>query len=371
MRQRVVEADALRRLREARCRFSLGSGRRGIASTTLLGVAHMTPRLIASVFLSGIILVVSCLVAARAGDKQPLSGPVSATGRIEGGSAVLSLGTSATGTIAQLLVKVGDHVEAGQHLLQVDCRAIEAEKIARTADLAASEAVFARVTHGSRPEEIAIGEANVNLAEARLREAQKQFDRAQALREGVTVTRVQIDQAERDAHMAEAMLAEVRTKLTLLKVGSREEDIAEARARRDAAKARLEEVAARLAYCTVDAPISGVILSIGISSGQLVSSMAPTTLITMVDDRKRRVRAFVGERDVSKICLGEQAQIATDGIPGTHFDGIVDSIAPGVSESPYDPGQPLFREVLLSIPRNTVPAAIGLRVSLQFPGCGS
>ena len=209
-----------------------------------------------------------------------------------------------------MLVKAGDHVEAGQNLLRVDCRAIEAEKTARASDLAASEAAFARATHGYRPEEVAVGEANVNLAEARLLEAQKQFDRTRALHEGVTVTRVQIDQAERDAHMAEAMLAEVRAKLALLKVGSREEDIAEARARRHAAKARLQEAAAQLAYCTVDAPIGGVILSTRISSGQLMSSMAPVTLITMVDDRKRSVRAFVSERDVSKVCLGEQVRIA-------------------------------------------------------------
>jgi HlyD family secretion protein len=190
------------------------------------------------------------------------------------------------------------------------------------------------------------------------------------LREGVTVTRVQIDQAERDAHMAEAMLAEVRAKLIMLKVGSREEDIAEAQARRDAAKARLVEAVTRLAYCSVDAPISGVILSTRVSSGQLVSSMAPVTLMTMVDDRKRRVRAFVSERDVSKVCLGEQALIAADGIPAIHFEGVVESIGPGASESPYDPGPALFREVLLSI-KDAAPAAIGLRVSLQFPGCGS
>jgi HlyD family secretion protein len=325
----------------------------------------------ASTVLTSVIVIICCLTIGGAADGQSSRGPVSAAGRIEGGSDVLSLGTAATGTISQLLVKAGDRVEAGQHLLQVDCRAIEADKTARESDLAASEAVFARITHGSRPEEIAIGEANVNLAEARLLEAQKQFDRAQALHEGVTVTRVQIDQAERNAHMAEAMLQEVRAKLTLLKVGSRQEDIDEARARRDAAKQRLEEVAARLAYCTVDAPISGVILSVRVSSGQLVSSMAPVTLITMVDDRKRRVRAFVSERDVSRVCPGEQVQIAPDGIAGTHLDGVVDSIAPGVSENPYEPGQPLFREVILSIPRYETPVAIGLRVSLQFPGCGS
>jgi HlyD family secretion protein len=333
--------------------------------------ARMTQKLLtASVFLSGLIVAISYLALAGAANGQPANGSVVASGRIEGGSDVFSLGTSATGTISQLFIKAGDHVEAGQHLLRVDCQAIEAEKAARESDLAASEAVFARVTHGSRPEEVAIGEANVNLAEARLREAQKQFDRAQALHEGITVTRVQIDQAERDAHMAGAMLEEVRAKLVLLKVGSREEDISEARARRDAAKARLEEAAARLAYCTVDAPISGVILSTRVSPGQLVSSMAPATLITMVADGKR-VRAFVAERDISKICLGELAQITADGIPGKRFEGAVDSIGPGLSESPFDPGPPLFRELILSIPKEQALTAIGLRVSLQLPGCGS
>jgi HlyD family secretion protein len=324
-----------------------------------------------SVFLSGLVVALCFLAVTGAAEGQTPSGPVSATGRIEGGSDVLSLVTSATGTIAQLLIKAGDHVEAGQHLLRVDCRAIEVEQAAREQDLAAAEAAFERVTHGSRPEEIAIGEANVNLAEARLHEAQKQFDRAQSLHEGVTVTRVQIDQAERDAHMAAAMLEEVRSKLILLKVGSREEDIAEARARRDAAKERVDEAAARLAYCTVDAPIGGVILSTRVSPGQLVSSMAPAVLITMVDDSKRRARAFVAERDISRVCLGEQAQITPDGVPGTRLEGVVDSIGAGASESHYDPGSVLFREVTLSLPKEAALTAIGLRVALKFPGCGS
>jgi multidrug resistance efflux pump len=103
--------------------------------------------------------------------------------------------------------------------------------------------------------------ANVNLAEARLQEAEKSLQRTQQLREGFTVTRVQIDQALRDARMDEALLDEVRAKFALLKAGSREEDITEARARRDAAKRRVDETAARLGYCSVDAPIGGIVLT--------------------------------------------------------------------------------------------------------------
>jgi HlyD family secretion protein len=303
---------------------------------------------------------------------EPLNAVLSVRGQIEGGSELFALGTSATGTILQLLAKPGDHVQAGQALLRVDCRDLESEVAARQSDLTASDAIFARVTHGSRPEEIAIGEANVNLANARLHEAQKEFDRAQTLHEGVTITRVQIDQAERDARMAEAMLAEVRAKLVLLKVGSREEDITEARARRDAAKARLDEAAARLAYCTVAAPISGVILSTRVSPGQLVSSMAPAVLITMVDDSKRRARAFVTERDINRVCLGEQGQISVEGAPGDLTEGRVETITPEVTDNPYEPGSGRVRSVILSISntqKRQLP--IGQMVSVKLLGCGS
>jgi multidrug efflux pump subunit AcrA (membrane-fusion protein) len=69
-------------------------------------------RLTASVLLSGVIVAASYLVIAPTAYGQTPNGPVSAVGRIEGGSDVLSLGTSATGTIAQLLVKAGDQKRA-------------------------------------------------------------------------------------------------------------------------------------------------------------------------------------------------------------------------------------------------------------------
>ena len=82
-----------------------------------------------------------------------------AAGRVEGGSDVLPLGTSATGTIAELLVHAGAHVQAGQHLLRVECSAIERELEARKSDLAAAEAFYLRTLHGPRVEEISVGVA--------------------------------------------------------------------------------------------------------------------------------------------------------------------------------------------------------------------
>ena len=330
----------------------------------------------AAKFLPGLLIVAAAAWwgLSSVGTGQPVAvqsaSAITAAGRVEGGSNVLTLGTSATGTIASLLVKAGDHVQPGQHLVRVECSNVERELEARKSDLAAAEAFNLRTLHGPRPEEISVGIANVNLAEARLQEAEKALQRTQLLREGVTVTRVQIDQALRDARMDEALLDEVRAKLALLKAGSREEDITEARSRRDAAKAREEEAQVRLGYCSVDAPTSGIVLGTNVSPGQLVSTMVPVTLLTIVDDSTRRVRAFVDEGEISKVCLQQSARIAAEGVPGKQMDGTVENISAAVVANPMaNPASRQFGQVMISVSGDQQQTPIGLRVSVQFSPC--
>ncbi len=288
---------------------------------------------------------------------------------MEGNGDVLSLGTAATGTIAELLVTAGDHVDKGQHLIRIECGHLEHELEARQADLAAGEALYLRALHGPRAEEISVGLANVRLAEARLQEAIKVLDRTHQLHEGFTVTRVQIDQAERDARMDAALLDEVRAKLALLKAGSREEDITEARARRDAAKRRVEEVTTLLDYCAVKAPTAGMVLSTHVTPGQLVSTTVPVTLLTMVDDSSRRVRAYVDEGASSKLCVGQHAHITAEGT-AMQMDGAVENVGAVVETPPAVISPRQSRQVMLSVP-NDQHVPIGLHVSVQFAPCTS
>jgi multidrug resistance efflux pump len=217
---------------------------------------------------------------------------------------------------------------------------------------------------------VTIGVANVNLADARLHEAERAYQRTQQLHEGFTVTRVQIDQAQRDARIAAAMLDEVRAKLALLKAGSREEDITEARARRDAAMERVEEAEKRLGYCAIRAPIDGVVLDTHVSLGQLVSTTVPVTLLTLVDDSRRRVRAFVDERDVAKVCSHQRARIAADGVMGLAADAAVESTGGSVVDNPFTGnGSRQFRQVMLAVADNQPLMPIGLRVTVALSPC--
>lgn len=195
----------------------------------------------------------------------------------------LALGVAMSGIVRSIPVRDGAHVEAGAILVQLDCRPLEKEIGFRAASLAAAEAAFERIRNGPRPEEIAIGEAGVGVAQARAEEARAALERASAMPIDVAITRAQLLLVERDARIADAQLLDARKKLALLRAGSRAEDIAEAQARRDAAAAFLEEGKAELDECSVRAPAPGTVHVVA-TLGEFVSVSVPTPLVQLTTD---------------------------------------------------------------------------------------
>ncbi len=198
-------------------------------------------------------------------------------------SKVLTVGAARSGIIQSILVEDGAHVDKGQILAQLDCRPLQKEIEFRAASLAEAQAAYERIRNGPRPEEIEIGEANVGVAEARAEEADAALGRADALQMNVTITRAQLLAVQRDSRVADALLVDARKKLALLKAGSRPEDIAEAKAKREAAAANLEEGNAELDECSVRAPAAGTIQLVA-TVGQFVSTFAPTPIAEIASD---------------------------------------------------------------------------------------
>jgi HlyD family secretion protein len=192
----------------------------------------------------------------------------------------MQLGVAATGVIEKIFVHDGDRVDAGQLLLTLDCRPLQAEVKVRTANLAAAEAASERARNGPRRDEVAIGEANVGVARARAEEAQAAFDRATELREGISISRAALLQARRDARVTAAQLEDQKRRLDLLYAGSRAEDIAEAAARRDSAAALLDEAKAMFDQCFLRAPAAGSVKVLA-TPGQFVSTNVPVTLVQL------------------------------------------------------------------------------------------
>jgi HlyD family secretion protein len=224
-----------------------------------------------------LIVAALALIASQASAQSPESGR----------TRTLTLGVARSGVVQSITVQDGAHVAAGALIARLDCQPLEKEIAYRAASLAAAEANFERVRNGPRPEEVAIGEAGVGVADARADEARAALERANAMPLDVAITRAQLLVVERDARIATAQLLDARKKLALLRAGSRAEDIAEAQARRDAAAAFLDEGNAERDQCDVRTPEPGTVRLIA-TLGQFFSAYAPAPVAELTADAPKK-----------------------------------------------------------------------------------
>ena len=127
------------------------------------------------------------------------------------------------GRLAELYVKQGDRVQAGQIMARMESRDLEAKLRQAQARLKNSKANLAKQETGSRPEEIAAARARLNQVEARL-------------------SQLQVGSRPEEIAAARARLSQVGARLSQLQAGSRQEEIAVARARLDGIQANLSQL---------------------------------------------------------------------------------------------------------------------------------
>ena len=104
------------------------------------------------------------------------------------------------------------------------------------------------------------------------------------------------------------------------------------------ARAQHRMAALELSYATVTAPISGVIASRSIKTGNFVQINTP--IFRIVDDSRLEATLNVPERELATLKAGQPVSLTVDALPGQTFTGTVDRIAPVV-----DSGSGTFRVV--------------------------
>lgn len=189
------------------------------------------------------------------------------TGTIEAGRAV-DLVPDVPGKVERLPVRVGDRVEKGQLLAQLDI------------DMA--------VLQGEQ------AEAARRLAELGLETAQREFARAEKLHQGGSLTDQQFEQARAALQMAEQQLAQAAAMKGL---------------------AAVQVQGGRLV-----APFAGVVSAVSVEEGEYFNPMtaSPLTgtagLVSLVDMDRVRVDLQVADRDVGRLQAGMSAHLFVDAL---------------------------------------------------------
>jgi HlyD family secretion protein len=204
----------------------------------------------------------------------------SAAGAIEPITTV-EVKSKASGEIIAVLVETGDAVVPGQRLIRVDQRVPENAKVQAEADL--------------------------DVAQAELANAQSQLRRSEDLFKTQSITEQEYDNARLAGANARARLVRAQRSLEDAKIAWEDTD--------------------------VRASVGGVVIERNVEVGTVISSATSnvgggTVLLRMANLDTVQVRAMVDETDIGKIQPGMTVSTLVDAYPGRPFDGTVLKIEP-------------------------------------------
>jgi membrane fusion protein (multidrug efflux system) len=233
------------------------------------------------------------------------------------------------GQVTKLLFADNQHVRAGDTLVLIDPRDFQAKLDQAKAQQASAEATLqqARAQVLVQQANVDQAAANVRVSDADLLQARQDYDRFQAINPHA-VTRQQIDAATATFHSAQAKLEASRQT-----VGGAQAQVRAAQAQVLAAQASLLQAEAntraaelQLSYCTIVAPVAGIVTHRSVDAGNYVSAGQP--LFALVQD-DRWVTANFKETQLASIHPNQDVDISIDAVPSVTFHGKVDSFQAG------------------------------------------
>jgi HlyD family secretion protein len=229
-------------------------------------------------------------------------------------------------------VAEGDRVEAGAVLLEQDASRQEARIAEARAQLAASEAQLLELTNGARIEDIEAARAEVARANAAQTDAEIDYNRALELNRQKLASDAVRDQtlAVRNQRRAETEAAEAQ--LTELTKGTRPEQIEQAAANVEAARAAITTLTLTRDRLVVRAPRAGRIDALPFRAGDQPPLGA--ALVSLLVGDAPYARVFVPAPRRAEVAEGTRFEVRVEGV-ATPFSATLRSIRSEASFTPY------------------------------------
>jgi HlyD family secretion protein len=213
-------------------------------------------------------------------ERQDLDIRAESSGEIEP-IRIVEVKSKVSGELQRLTVETGDVVRQGELLATIDPRDVR--------------------------NNLAQAQADLELADARLKTTSAQSRRAENLSQAGVLSAQDLEAAQLEETNARAQLLKAQTNLQL-------------------AQEKTGDV-------TIRAPITGTVIEKSVEQGQIIASAAAnvsggTTLVKMADLANVQARALVDEVDIGRIHPGQTAQVTVEAYPGQVFRGAVTKIEP-------------------------------------------
>jgi HlyD family secretion protein len=218
-----------------------------------------------------------------------------------------SITTKITSPVKRLLVNRGDHVRAGQTLLELESGDLAATERETQQQYEQAKANYEMVKGATAPEDRNKAQSDVQVAEQTAAAAQKLYDNRVSLQKEGALAQKLVDDAKVALAQAQGALVTAQRHLEAVRSVSNREAIHSAEAQMNAAKAHYENASQQLSYASVRSPITGIISDRPVLAGELPASGTP--IISVVDISQVVARANVPVKDASALRAGRPARI--------------------------------------------------------------
>ena len=247
------------------------------------------------------------------------------------------------GSVARVVAEDNQAVKAGDLLVELDARDLQAKVDQAKAALAQAEAaeVSARADTDKavvsfdqgKGSDLQVAEANLDARKATLDKARADLERVRPLAERQEVSAQSFDAyktafevADSECKAAQRRLASVRqeSEIRHANVGAQAAKTLQAKAGIEAAKANLEALVLQLGYTRITAPVDGVVTRKTVELGQIIQP--GQGLLTLVPLHQTWITANFKETQLKNVRAGQRAEIDID-MNGATLHGTVDSVA--------------------------------------------
>jgi HlyD family secretion protein len=224
-------------------------------------------------------------------------------------------------TVKRILVREGDHVKAGQLLLELDDATAHVELARATAQLRAAQAGNAAIRAGGSQEELLNRQASLAKAKGEYDTASRNLEALTRLQKEGAASQQEVTAARDRQSRAEADLQVLQQKGS-----ARFSRYDQEKAQADITNAEAAVKAARdvIANSNVEAPFAGTVYFLPVHQGAYVNG--GELLVQVADLKQMQVRTFVDEPDVGRLRMGQTVKITWDGLPGRIWKATISAL---------------------------------------------
>ncbi|MDN5664951.1 MAG: efflux RND transporter periplasmic adaptor subunit [Psychrobacter sp.] len=257
---------------------------------------------------------------------------VMASGKVKALNTV-EVGAQVSGEVKKLYVDIGDQVQQGDLIAQIDQvtqrNALDNQQATLEQSAAALQSAQADVL--SKRANLKSAYADLASRQSELKQAQSDFARLKSLVEIDAISQQEYDTQATAVQTAKAAVDNARAAIDTAKAAivTANADISSQQAELRKSQTNVNTAQQDLGYTTIRAPMSGTVVSITTEQGSTVNAnQTAPTIVTLADLSTVRINAQISEADVINVQAGMPVYFNIIGNPEQKFDATLKAIEP-------------------------------------------